>query len=258
MAIFRLQENVPDVYPRKSRDFQLLCNTFDAIVNAIKFDIDSITRTADTKLCSDKVLPLLQTKLGFFSNKQFTSDELRTVLQAFQYIVKDKGSRVGILAAIQVFLKVVNASNRSRVLIYNHYVGDDGHITYNTVGNTYVVEVAIEGDRIDTTILTELLKYVLPAGFQCKYRFYNATEQISPIRYKDSIQIAFVDIGDSRGIRLTGHDKLLENTHSVNGISTTVTHPASASDGSKFVYDNTRDTLSGSITTIEGDSNDGT
>lgn len=203
MAIFRLQENVPDVYPRKSRDFQLLCNAFDAMFNAIKYDIDSITRTADTRLCSDKLLPLLQTKLGFFSNKHFTTQELRTVLQAFKYVVKDKGSRVGILAAIHVFLKVANASNRSKIIVMDNYVGDDGYTTDSIVGNTYIIQVAIEGKQVDTTLLTELLRYVLPAGYKLEYSFYTAMEAVSRVDHRDSIQIAFVNMGDSRGVRVT-------------------------------------------------------
>ena len=206
MAIFRLQENVPDVYPRKSRDFQLLCNAFDAVFNAIKYDIDSIPRTADTRLCCDRLLPLLQTKLGFFSKKHFTTDELRTVLQAFRYVVRDKGSRTGILAAIQVFLKVANASNRSRIMIIDNYEGDDGYVTDGIVGNTYIVEVAIEGRQVDTTLLTELLRYVLPAGYQLRYSFYTAMEPVTKTVHRDSIEIAFVDIGDSRGVRLTSLD----------------------------------------------------
>ena len=58
--IFRLQENVPDVYARKSRDFQLLCNVFDILQGGIKYDIDTITSVVDTRYCSERLLPLLQ------------------------------------------------------------------------------------------------------------------------------------------------------------------------------------------------------
>ena len=144
MAIFRLQENMPDVYVRKSRDFQLLCNSFDAVFNSVKNDIDSITNVVDTRLCSERLLPLLQTKLGFFTNKHLTATELRIVLQAFKYIVRDKGSRTGIREAIEVFLKVANASNKSRIQIVDNFVSIDGHTSETRPGNTYIVEVAIE------------------------------------------------------------------------------------------------------------------
>lgn len=206
MAIFRLQENVPDVYVRKSRDFQLLCNAFDAIVNAVKFDIDSIPNTADTRLCPDALLPLLQNKLGFFTNKEFTANELRTVLQAFKYVVRDKGSRVGIQAAIQVFLKLADASNKSRINIIDNYQGTDGIVKEDIVGNTYIVEVAIEGRQIDTTLLTELLKYVLPAGYKLVYSFYTSADRRSYTYLKDTLQIAFIDVVDARGVRAIEYD----------------------------------------------------
>ena len=203
MAIFRLQENMPDVYVRKSRDFQLLCNSFDAVFNSVKNDIDSITNVVDTRLCSERLLPLLQTKLGFFTNKHLTATELRTVLQAFKYIVRDKGSRTGIREAIEVFLKVANASNKSRIQIVDNFVSIDGHTSETRPGNTYIVEVAIEGQQVDTTLLTELLKYVLPAGYQLKYSFYNATQTVTQIHDKDTVHIIFVDKSDNNGIRLT-------------------------------------------------------
>ena len=203
MAIFRLQENMPDVYVRKSRDFQLLCNSFDAVFNSVKNDIDSITNVVDTRLCSERLLPLLQTKLGFFTNKHLTATELRTVLQAFKYIVRNKGSRTGIREAIEVFLKVANASNKSRIQIVDNFVSIDGHTSETRPGNTYIVEVAIEGQQMDTTLLTELLKYVLPAGYQLKYSFYNATQTVTQIHDKDTVHIIFVDKSDNNGIRLT-------------------------------------------------------
>ena len=203
MAIFRLQENMPDVYVRKSRDFQLLCNSFDAVFNSVKNDIDSITNVVDTRLCSERLLPLLQTKLGFFTNKHLTATELRIVLQAFKYIVRDKGSRTGIREAIEVFLKVANASNKSRIQIVDNFVSIDGHTSETRPGNTYIVEVAIEGQQMDTTLLTELLKYVLPAGYQLKYSFYNATQTVTQIHDKDTVHIIFIDKSDNNGIRLT-------------------------------------------------------
>jgi len=202
MAIFRLQENVPDVYPRKSRDFQLMCNAFDIVNSAVKYDIDSITNIANTRLCKDNVLPLLQTKLGFFTKQSMTTEELRAVLQAFRYVVKDKGSRKGIQAAIEVFLKIANASNKSRITILDNYQYEQ-YVNEDIRGNTYIVEIAIEGRQVDTTLLTELLKYVLPAGHQLKYSFYRAMTPVSHIKSSDTVQIIFMDTSDSRAVRVT-------------------------------------------------------
>ena len=78
--VFRLQQSVPDVYARKSRDFQMLCNLFDILFGSIKNDIDSMTDILDARTCSERLLSLLQTKLGFFSSQHITNEELRVVL----------------------------------------------------------------------------------------------------------------------------------------------------------------------------------
>ncbi len=200
MAIFRLSNNVPDVYVRKSRDFQLLCNSFDVLQNGVKYDIDSICNIVNTEACNSKVIPLLQTKLGFFTPRHIDNETLRTVLSGFKNIVRDKGSRVGIRDAIEVYLKTINASADSLIKISNTYIGPEGEdLTQRK--NTYVVEVAIEGQVLDTTLLTELLKYVLPAGYQLKYSFYAAYEQVTPINQSDTIEIIFVRTYDANGVR---------------------------------------------------------
>lgn len=202
MAIFRIQEHVPDVYARKSRDFQLLCNAWDALQSCVKYDIDSIADITDTRRCNERLLPLLQTKLGFFTRKELTANELRKSLQSFKYLVKDKGSRTGIRDAIEVYLSVLGASNKSKINITNAYVNADGITVEGMPCNTYVVEVAIEGKKMDTTLLTELLKYVLPPGYLLEYSFYTSAEQATKVDTDDKIQIVFVDTWDHNGIVL--------------------------------------------------------
>lgn len=189
--IFRLQENVPDVYARKSRDFQLLCNLFDILQGGLKYDIDTITSVVDTRYCNEKLLPLLQTKLGFFTNEHLTTDELRTLLTSFQTIVKNKGSSKGIRQAIELYLKVIGASRNSKITITNSNSNEPSNVIsfYN---NSYIVEVSIEGQITDTTLLTEILKYVLPAGYKLQYSFYQSTSNIDHIVEKGTINIVII------------------------------------------------------------------
>lgn len=53
MSVRRLQNNVPEVYVKESRDFQLLCRLYDCILNGVKFDIDSMLNITDSKSCSN-------------------------------------------------------------------------------------------------------------------------------------------------------------------------------------------------------------
>ena len=83
MAVWRLQEHSPDVYPRKSRDYQLFSVLFDCINSGVKFDIDSIRDVVDTNQISERLIPYLQTKLGYFTDLKISTEKLRLILKAF-------------------------------------------------------------------------------------------------------------------------------------------------------------------------------
>jgi hypothetical protein len=159
--------------------------------DGIKYDIDTITSVVDTRYCNEKLLPLLQSKLGFFTHKHLTTTELRTVLTSFRDIIQDKGSAKGIREAIELYLKVIGASRDSRITIRNSS-SSDFQLTDSYFNNSYIVEVAIEGQITDLTLLTELLKYVLPAGYKLKYSFYSALDTIDYIVEKGTINIIIV------------------------------------------------------------------
>ena len=118
MSIFRLQEHTPDVYPRKSRDFQLLCNLFDCMNGGIKFDIDSIRDITDTDLCNERLLNYLQTKLGFFTTKPLNLYAQRVILKSFPYLINNKFSKKGIIQSIRLFLRsqVINSQVKIKVI----------------------------------------------------------------------------------------------------------------------------------------------
>ena len=78
-GIFRLQDNTPEAYTEDSRDFQLMLRLYDCVNNGVKFYIDSIPDTVNTKKCNAALLDLLKTKLGFFSSIEFQERELRSV-----------------------------------------------------------------------------------------------------------------------------------------------------------------------------------
>ena len=115
--MIRLQDKTPEVYCSESRDFQLFCRLYDCVVNGIKFDIDTIPDILDAMTCRSSMLQLLQTKVGFFTNKQLTDDALRYVLTAFPMMVKNKGSLKAVQQAVNVFFKVNGI--RSEVQIWS-------------------------------------------------------------------------------------------------------------------------------------------
>lgn len=214
MNTFRLAENVPDTYVKHSRDFQLLCNSFDCLQGNTKYYIDSIVDINNTSLIKDNLLPLLQTKLGFFTREEFSSKEIRTVMEAFKYMVKNKGSRKGILQAITIFLKTNNLGRNSRIIVLNK---DD-----DTRKPLYIVNIKIESEYLDTTLLTELLRYVIPAGYIVEYSFYETQGFITEIEefdsYNNTINIVFTTSSDNDATTESG--TTIDTYENENAVST--------------------------------------
>lgn len=190
MATFRMQDHSPDVYVRKSRDFQLFCNIFDCLNGALKYDIDSILDIIDTNQCNERLITLLQTKLGFWTNVKIPSSHLRTILKAFPYIIKNKGSIKGVEQAVQVFLKIKKIRTKIHIEVRN----EDSEYPYT-------VMIGTQERLTDTNILEAILKYVLPAGYAVRYIFYADTSFKTELQHSDSVQVVFANTGVLSSVR---------------------------------------------------------
>ena len=113
--VIRVENNVPTVYCNDSRDFQLLCRLYTAVVNSVKFDIDTMQYLTSTAQCKAKVLELLATQLGFLTSNEYEDDKLRYILQAFPDMVKNKGSLKAIKQCVNTFLKIYNV--RTNIIV---------------------------------------------------------------------------------------------------------------------------------------------
>lgn len=155
--MFRLQDNVPDIYVTESRDFQLFCKLVDFIVNSTKYNIDSIVDLLDTTKINDNMLSLLATKLGFFPKYEYDSRRLRYMLAAFPYMMKYKGTKKGIEIATTAILK--SESNTESPIINIVNKDDSGNLVYKI--EIYTIIKKIE----NKLALRELLSYVVPTGY---------------------------------------------------------------------------------------------
>ena len=153
---------------------------------------------SDTSSCPDTLLPYLQTKLGFFTSQKIDSDRLRIILQAFPHIVKNKGSRNGIILAIRTFLKCIHRAEIVHLDIHN--------LAVEGTGRDYFITIGMNGEITDISILTELLRYVVPTGYDVQYYFFRDTEAITSIKPSDSIRIFFIRSGQEGDSKMTLHN----------------------------------------------------
>ncbi len=162
--MFRLQNNVPEIYVQASRDFQLFCRLYDAIQGGVKFSIDSLQDATSTENCNVSLLELLKTKLGLFTNTEVSEENMRLVLGAFPYIMRCKGSIRGVQYILNLF---------SRLTDEHEAIGriDEGKLT--TDHELYVIFPRnLKNDKL----LIELLKLILPAGYILTYAIAQTTD----------------------------------------------------------------------------------
>lgn len=223
MSVFRLQNNVPDIYVEKSRDFQLLCRLYDCIIDGVKFDVDSMIDILDTNKCRNNILPLLKEKLGFFSDYQFNDDAIRSILKAFPLMIKNKGSLKSIEQAIEVYKKITNFNGRITVVMNKERQTKYGQLLYD-----YSLIINIESSLKDTSILDEMLKYLLPAGMMYQIVFidyiFNQTEPGIYGTYQDDVDIIYVSDYIAGSLRsnsdyLDDHIKAVNTSPNISTVS---------------------------------------
>lgn len=120
MNIFRLQNNVPDVYVNKSRDFQIFCRLVDLYFATTKNGADGVLKTLSATTCPDNLLQLLQSKVGYVSyDITVYTEQLRKILDVFPYLIKQKGTYAGIYKTVGLFLRINNINTKYQVDIIN-------------------------------------------------------------------------------------------------------------------------------------------
>lgn len=185
--LFRLQDNAPPYCIEQSRDFQLFCRIFDSITNSIRFDTKSMLSTLDASKSNDRMLELYATRVGFSSSVDIDANVLRYILAAFPYIIKNKGTKVGIEQCIYTILKAENSTEPPFVDIINRVYDPDTDI-YND-SESYIVNIYTPIRLFNEAALRELLKYIIPAGYKYNIILYNSTpaEPLHQINTSDFI-----------------------------------------------------------------------
>lgn len=215
--LIRTQEKVPEVYVNDSRDFQVLCRAYDVLYNMIKFDTDSMLSILSASNVRNNVLPLLQGKLGFFTSKTIDDTSMRKILGAFPILLRGKGSLRAIKQAIYVWLKIAHLETAIDISITTDKPISIGQITIPP----YTVAIGIRSRTRDLTILKEILKYIIPAGFGMYFYFYyglDITEQNPQNIFEDKAKLAFISDDINSIIRSDNEKSYYEDAMEANEI----------------------------------------
>ena len=201
MSVIRLQEMTPQIYTEESRDFQLLSRLYDSVFNGLKFDTDSILDLIDTKECRTSVLQLLQTKLGFFTERKIDDEKLRSILECFPILVRNKGSLRAIKETLYLFLRMYSVSSNMEIYYlptpYSPPFSEEepcvlasGKLPEN---NSLIIRIHSFETKPDTSVMEEIFRYILPAGINYYIEFdKSATLQDIVLKSEDSAELTFV------------------------------------------------------------------
>lgn len=184
--MFRVQDNVPEIYVNKSRDFQLLCRLWEGSWAGVKYNIDSIINSLDPFTIKGEMLELLATKVGFFTEENLDDNVLRYIISSFKYALRYKGSKRGIKIA---FMAILNSEHilleESQVIIDIINKEDKGN---NTLVDRYEVVINTPQAIKNTLALREYLKYILPPGYSYTINTFKLSkDNASQYKYSPSI-----------------------------------------------------------------------
>lgn len=171
--MFRVEKNVPDVYIQESRDFQLFARLYDLVFQSCRFNIDSMENVTDTLRCNDALLPLLSTKVGFFTKIQYTDQNYRYILAAFPYIIRYKGSLKGVQLVANLFENIMNITVKVEQ-------------SKDKQGITILFE---EDSPPNVELFYNLLEYIRPTGMIIDYKVRTDLKFDSDFKTNDNIVV---------------------------------------------------------------------
>ena len=177
--MFRLQNNVPNVYVDKSRDFQLFCRAYDSVFNGVKYSVDSLSHTSITSECNNTLLSLLADKLGLFTRLNLPDTELRYVLGVFPLLIRNKGSSKAIEYTVRVFQRIAKINNLECEI----------HID----NNSREIKLTFSSEISNDDLLYELLSYIIPTGYICIYDVFKNDLAITRVVMSQSLEFASYD-----------------------------------------------------------------
>ena len=214
--MFRIQDNVPEVYVEESRDFQLFCRLYDCWHGGAKFRIDSIINSLEPIMVSDNYLELLATRVGFFPRIHIDSNVLRYIVAAFPYIIRNKGTEEGVRAAVHAVMKA-EVDPRSTEEVIVTFINMQQ--TADTQIPIYNVSISTKNDIYNKAALREVLRYVLPFGYTytlTRYGSSSSTGTVVPI--KSDVSAIVVKTQRSGVVGSTDGNNLYDNDDTVRNL----------------------------------------
>ena len=148
--LIKFQDLTPEVYYKRSRDFQYIGRLFDLVLNNAKMNTDIISSLPLNPDMDPRLLDLLAFTLGFKSKHEYNTKQLAALCSIFPFVLRNKGSKLAIETACNALLNAEGITKGASI----------------EVGNQ-TVSIFLPSELSDLNLLKDLLNYILPAGMSC-------------------------------------------------------------------------------------------
>lgn len=191
--MIRFQELVPDYYPEKSRDFQVLCRLYDYPLNSLMFNIDSMQSITDTRKAKDTILPLIGDKFGIYDKQSYSN---RHLLAALPIALKYKGSLKAVSILVNAFLdsmEIFDYATAFEVKDDTSSVEVSSILGRDIKPYTIVIVLSAFPNMTNLHVLNEYINMVIPTGMIVEYMFGTNYEILEQFKYKEYVFLFFTN-----------------------------------------------------------------
>lgn len=165
-----IENMVPDIYCRESRDFSYVARVFELVFNYLKTNSDAANVNLTDKHISRDVLDLYANMLGFEPRHVYDQTDLHYILLGFTELIKTKGSLQSIETALQLLFNAQKITNNNLASLIDISLNDD-----SDPYSRYNLRINIPSDFKDIVLLEDLFDYILPAGFTYKFELLQSS-----------------------------------------------------------------------------------
>lgn len=148
--LIKFQDLTPEVYYKRSRDFQYIGRLFDLVLNNAKMNTDIISSLPLNPDMDPRLLDLLAFTLGFKSKHEYNTKQLAALCSIFPFVLRNKGSKLAIETACNALLNAEGITKEASIEVSNQ-----------------TVSIFLPSELSDLNLLKDLLNYILPAGMSC-------------------------------------------------------------------------------------------
>ena len=148
--LIKFQDLTPEVYYKRSRDFQYIGRLFDLVLNNAKMNTDIISSLPLNPDMDPKLLDLLALTLGFKSKHEYNTKQLAALCSIFPFVLRNKGSKLAIETACNALLNAEGITKEASIEV-----------------SSQTVSIFLPSELSDLNLLKDLLNYILPAGMSC-------------------------------------------------------------------------------------------